>query len=733
MTRFPFNLAVAVLLGVLFGVTALLTINTSFMMYDDEGYVVLTYQKFIQGERLYTDIFSQYGPVPYLYNQCVSLLLNSPFSHSLGRGLTAFHWALVSMLSSALTVSLSGSRIAGLTAGFMTFGLLWQLNSEPSHPGGLICLLLSASTFAVCSFNGHRRWHALTATLGAAAALLSLTKINIGGFFIAGAGAALLLLTRCPRPWRTISLSLAAGGLVALPWVLMWARIGESHVLTLALQFSLTTLALAWLLSANSDNMPVPARAWATGLAVFAATLCVIGYVLAARGTGVGALIQAVLLDPLKHPAHFQIPLRWPASVWPVTAISFATCLIAGWQIRRHGSLTPFMLRFVSGLRIFTAAAFVWTIPTWATTPGVGMFVTHSLALLPLFLIPLSGKEIPPAIIWTGLLALTQILHVYPVAGSQMGWGAFLMIPLLVTGLHTVWKTEPAISRFFRPMPALILAVACIPAGLLLKTGWQHYTTSRPLDLPGARHIHAPDSIRHVLRIFTLNAALHGDLLYSRPGMFSYNLWSGVPTPTSKNATHWFWLLSHAEQQTIIARLEATPRSVLVSSRLLEEFLAQINVPVQGPLQDYLLARYKTLFAINGFNFWVPHGSAAVPFGLIETFASSQPSADAPPVMLQSHIVLERRPTAVRLQLVEHPWSVVHDYTQTSRRITLEPVTAQGSVLGAPVALASAKTRRGLYRLRVYLDQPPDPASLRRYVLAVLDEHGGILSESIFN
>ncbi len=733
MTRSPLNLAVTAFLGVLFGVTALLIINTSFMMYDDEGYVVLTYQKFIQGERLYTDIFSQYGPVPYLYNQCVSLLVNAPFTHDLGRGLTAFHWALVSVLSCALTVLLSRSRIAGLTAGFMTFGLLWQLNSEPSHPGGLICLLLVTSAFAVCSFNDHRRWHALTATLGATAALLALTKINIGGFFVAGAGAALLLLTRWSRPWRTLSLALAASGLLALPWALMWARIGESHVFTLALQFSLTVLALLWLLSADSDNTPVPARFWATGLAAFSATTLVICLVLAARGTGLSALIQAVLLDPLKHPAHFQIPLRWPASVWPVTAISFATCLFAGWQIRRHGSLTPFLRRFVAGLRIAAAAIFAWKITAWATTPGVGLFVTHSLALLPLFLIPLEGKKIPPTLVWASLLAFTQILHVYPVAGSQMGWGAFLMIPALVTGLHAVWKTKPDASPLFRRMPAIILAVACIPAGLLLKTGWQHHTTSRPLGLPGASHIRAPDLTRHVLRLFTLNAALHGDMLYSRPGMFSYNLWSGVSTPTSKNATHWFWLLSHAEQNAIIAQLEATPRSVLISSRLLEEFLAQINVPVQGPLQDYLLARYKPLFEINGFNFWVPHGSAAVPFGLIETFSSSQPSADTPPVMLQSHIVLERRPASVRLQLLEHPWSVVHDYTQTARRITLEPVTAQGAVLGSPVPLASAETRHGLYRLRVYLDQPPAPASLRRYVLTVLDEQGVVLSESIFN
>ena len=33
--------------------------------------------------------------------------------------------------------------------------------------------------------------------------------------------------------------------------------------------------------------------------------------------------------------------------------------------------------------------------------------------------------------------------------------------------------------------------------------------------------------------------------------MFSFNLWTGLPSPTSANVTHWFTLLTEAEQQAI--------------------------------------------------------------------------------------------------------------------------------------------------------------------------------------
>jgi len=724
---------IILVMGAIFGLSALLIINTTFMMYDDEGYVVLTYQKFIQGERLYDDIFSQYGPVPYVYNWAVSLLLHSPFTHMLGRGLTAFHWTLCALLACAVSVRLTDSRVSGLIGGLATFGLLWQLAWEPSHPGGLICMMLTASVYTVCSLNESRRWHMLTATLGITAALLSLTKINVGVFFISGSGAALLMLTRWPERWQPVAFTLAGLGLLVLPWALMWGRLAHSSFLILALQFSLGSIGLLWLLSADRTHAPIPPRTWITGSVVFVTVTASICLLLTVRGTNMRSLVDAVLLAPLRHPAHFQLPLRWSDSVWPVAAISLFVTLIAGWEMRRYGTVKPRTLLFVSILRIGVALVFIWEIRQWATVQGTRFFATHCLALLPLFLIPLHGKKLTTGMIWIALIAFMQVLHVYPVAGSQMSWGSFLMIPVFAAGLHEVWALKTRYPKALRLMPVILMVAASIPVGLLFETGWERYRTSRPLDLSGAEGIRVNDPTRQLLRILTLNAGVHADMLFSRPGMFSYNIWSGMPTPSSKNATHWFWLLDNPDQQEIIKRLNAASHPAMISCEFLEDFLVRIGVPLTSPLQDYFLTHYKSLFEINSFRFWVPKSSKAVPFGFIDTLVSAQETTGIPSIILQSNIVLNGRPASVRLQLLKYPWSVIQDYTTTAHsRITFEPVTSYGALLGAPVELIAAGNLHGLYRVRVFTNNRPEPAKLNQFLLTILDAQENVLSESIF-
>src|SRR5262249_36797798 len=139
------------------------------------------------------------------------------------------------------------------------------------------------------------------------------------------------------------------------------------------------------------------------------------------------------------------------------------------------------------------------------------------------------------------------------------------------------------------------LLVAATQATLLAEQGWNRWSTSAPVNLPGAEAVRPPEGIRYALRILTTNAGLHGDVLYSRPGMFSFNLWTGLPTPTLRNATHWFWLLAPPEQQAIIDRLRAEPRSVVISSKPLIDFLDEkLAMTITGPLNDYLRENYRT-------------------------------------------------------------------------------------------------------------------------------------------
>ncbi|MCC5021499.1 MAG: hypothetical protein J6386_01175 [Candidatus Synoicihabitans palmerolidicus] len=58
------------------------------------------------------------------------------------------------------------------------------------------------------------------------------------------------------------------------------------------------------------------------------------------RGTSVHALLQGVLLDPLRHPSHIIIGLKSPGGFWLGASVVLTVVVRAGWELRRHGTLS---------------------------------------------------------------------------------------------------------------------------------------------------------------------------------------------------------------------------------------------------------------------------------------------------------------------------------------------------------------------------------------------------------
>jgi hypothetical protein len=242
-----------------------------------------------------------------------------------------------------------------------------------------------------------------------------------------------------------------------------------------------------------------------------------------------------------------------------------------------------------------------------------------SLASAPLFLLPIQprpeGDPARAARILVALIALGQTLHAYPVAGSQVAWGSFLLLPLLVGGsIEAVDHVARRASLGWKWRTAVATALLCtagVQAWLFTSEARRRWQGSYRLELPGAESVRPPEPIRLALRVLTANARVHADVLFSRPGMYGFNLWSGLPTPTSRNATHWFWLLTREEQQAIVERLRATPRTAVVSSRTLTEFLDKASgITIEGPLNDHLDAHYRRLFTLVDYDFLVPPPTA---------------------------------------------------------------------------------------------------------------------------
>lgn len=724
-------------LGMALVVTAYLLVNTTFMPYDDEGYVLISIRNYLSGLRLYDDVFSQYGPWPFVYHELITGMLRTDLTHSLGRALTVFHWVATALLCGGLSWRLTRSQLAAVVSALLVFGLCWQNTSEPSHPGSHISLLVALAAFLVCTLPDTRRPVAVYASLGIILGLLLLTKINVGLLLAAGLGCFVLRYTPWTEKWHRAALLVAGAGLLALPWVLIGRQLGRPAMLCLAIQFTLAAAGFLWVTPAGRPGAGLPRRAWLAVMVAALATLCVVCFHVWQHGTRAATLLDAILVSPLRMPANFVVALIWYPEAWLLAGLGAAAVFQAGREIRAEGRPNRFSLWAVTGLRAITLAIFVLHCREWPSYFGIFHFAAYCLPLLPVFLVPLAKTTDGPRSLarWgVAAVALPQVLHVFPVAGSQMAWATFLCVPLLVAGVFDLGAVVPQLlPRTGRPLiriGAILLLVATAGQfGLLVHTGWLRYTQSRPLDLPGAGDIRLDGRTRQTFRLLNLNAVVHADLLFSRQGMFSHNIWSGIPTPTAQNATHWFWLLNDARQKEIAARLAATPRTALITSHSLDEFMVKEGIPVTGPLQDFLQGHYRPLFAYGDFTFHVPAGSRAAVFGRYEILTDE---TDAHTVLFRSRVLLDGRPAQIRLEMMSHPWADGPELLTGQSRAVAEPIDREDRVIGEAVSLPSARPLRGLYRLSVICPALPPKLPWQNYVLAVREADGRLLSESVY-
>jgi hypothetical protein len=317
-----------------------------------------------------------------------------------------------------------------------------------------------------------------------------------------------------------------------------------------------------------------------------------------------------------------------------------------------------------------------------------------------------------------------------------MAWATFLLLPLFASGLSDA-ATHLA-RRLDRPRLATAVALVALgaagwQANLLLRQGWERWNGSDPLNLPGAESVRPPENIRYALRILTANAALHTDVLFSRPGMFSFNLWSGVPTPTLSNATHWFWLLSPDAQQAIVARLQAQPRSAVISSRSLIDFLRnEMNMTITGPLNDYIRKHYRPLFSVSGYDFLVPAGSPAAPFFVAQNFARAAGAGGTESGLITVNVAAQGTVARIVLRSVHQPGRILGQWQADNARVTLAMINTAGQSAGAPQPCAWPWKIDGLRTLRLYHDLAV-PAGRPDLQLLFLDAAGRTLFEACYD
>lgn len=720
--------------------TAYLMIMTTLMVYDDEGFVLITLRNFLTGQPLYDVVFSQYGPAPYLYHWLLTLGGTLELTHMFGRLITMIHWVVCAISVGWITSQLADRHrfATGVFGTLCSFNLLWQMIAEPSHPGSMIAALLAVTAAVSVKSLQEKSYSRFAAMLGLAGSILVLTKVNVGGFFITGVGAFALIFTAWAKPWEKLARGFTLVGISLLPWLLMMGNLDDFDFLGFTLKASLAGAGVWWLLPRSGPSLHVPPKTWLHTVAWFVAGLLLIGGFIMMKGTSFSELIAAVIIDPLRQPGHFTVPPQNSFHSGITAIFSFTIVAWAGWSRDRNPTQYSRVLAIAAFSRFTLLVVFIWFAFQRPSPWGVFTYLDYVLPLLPLWLVRKNDGEASQTLI-AGLLSflcLTQVLHAYPVAGSQIGWGCFLSITIIAPGvqrdLYNLFQNK------FRPLAIIGGACALIVAGMgtlsLGQAGWHRYNTSSPFPFAGAGDIRIDDHTRISITSLVQNAMVHSDVLFTRQGMYSYNIWSGVPTPTAKNATHWFWLLDEQEQQEIINRLVDADRSAVIVNKPLDAFLARIDIQPSGPLQELIENDYQTAFNILGFDFRVPVGHEIAKLGMVLVYLEETEETEGDPTTpwtIMLNVLIQGTPAVLEIIDFDQEGNAYpSDLGLTDIQIT--PARRDGALMTEGKPFGRGQNLEGIFNLTARSDQPAENWSFWNKGLVIKDADGHVLAEALF-
>jgi hypothetical protein len=557
-------------------------IFSRFMPYDDDGYLMISVRSFLEGHPLYDVVFTQYGPFYYLYQWLFHRATSLPVTHDVTRLLTVCHWLAAASLLGAAIGRLTRSLVAGLFT-FMqgVVHLVWLAN-EPGHPQELVAVLLGAGLLAAAGPGRASRWVAL----GAIGAALALTKINAGALFCLP--LLLALLTQAAvrlghRVWP--GLVLAACG--ALPALLMrhhldktWGR-NFCVLLTVAVVMAgLAALTLARKLKgeprpdelAHHGFKGLQPWLWIGGGFVVLSAAAVA--VVLASGTSLWALADGLLVAPARFPQLFWGGLLPPNATLLNAALSLCAGLLLVMRAARptavlglvalakavYGGLGALVLVFRMDPQLYYLLPWTWLVLAPGARDGD------------------EGSRDGFARVFLGLTAAWQGLQAYPVAGTQVAVGTFLLVAVFTLCLHDALRELAGLGWFQARRAQLSsrtrgLLRALVVTGLLalFALGWcrphvwrQYYAGLEPSGLRGAQRLRLPDGEARVFQDLVRYLDAECDTFVTFPGVNSLHFWAGRPPPSHFNTTGWMVLLSDDQQRQTVQALRRARRPLVV-------------------------------------------------------------------------------------------------------------------------------------------------------------------------
>ena len=166
--------------------------------YDDEGYIMQSVRSYLEGHRLYDEVYSQYGPSFFLLQHGIYSLLGLPLTHDVVRLVTLAAWLGTAAAAAGIVFRLTRSLVLSAIALVHVFVHLVSLISEPGHPETVLGLTFTLACLIVAGDRGPiTRRHA--AWCGILAAFAVFAKVNVGAYLFLGLAIPFVCATSLGR------------------------------------------------------------------------------------------------------------------------------------------------------------------------------------------------------------------------------------------------------------------------------------------------------------------------------------------------------------------------------------------------------------------------------------------------------------------------------------------------------------------------------------------------------
>lgn len=532
---------------------------SSFVDYDDEGWLMMLNLLFLNGYTPYQEIPSTYGPFWLAIVKLLHGALTIPVGHDAVRFVTLAWWLLLAAVAAALVQRLTRSLAWGCTALVLTFLFVRSIVNEPGHPQAFVAIAALLVPLIGCGVRAARqRW----AMIGLAAAAVFNVKYNAGAFCLAAVAVALSGSLPWVRLSRAACLALAAASLPA-PFLLMYPLLADANCRAFAGLAALSAAAVALAVPASrvrSVSLRDGAGAFTAGFALLTAASFVF---LGMQGADPRVFVSEALAYSRNQVGFYHFFRDYSTAQLGLAAVSLMMAAGAAFsavarpgivRLARYALVASALYALIIDGPAHAQAMLAHAVP-WSWAVAFGREDEP----------PFAGRLLLAALsAWMPLIA-------YPIPGSQLYFGT---LPALLAALvcaadaardDRVVALAGGDAARLLALLALVLAIATL--GWRSEAARQRHAQFDRLALPGAR----------LLRMEPARAAGYRELVEALAGAdyvvttFRFNslaLWRGAKDLSPADFSSWpLRLAPAAEQARVTAALQSARRPMVVRRR----------------------------------------------------------------------------------------------------------------------------------------------------------------------